>query len=137
MEKLDRFRWFFFAAAVYNAVWGLAVSVFPFFIFDLCRIARPGQPWLMQCIGMIVGVYAIGYWFVSRDPRRYGAFVWVGLAGKVLGPVGFLFGAVSGEIPWSFGWVNVFNDLIWLPGFVVFLVEWMRLEKADNNQSTH
>lgn len=137
MGNLGRFRVFFLAAAVYNAVWGTVVSLAPNLIFDLCHMPRPNQPWLMQCVGMIVGVYAIGYWFVSRDPARYGAFAWVGLAGKVLGPVGFLFGAISGEIPWSFGFVNLLNDVIWLPGFVVFLVEWMRLEKAENGQPVH
>jgi len=71
-------------------------------------------------------VYALGYWLVWREPVRYGAFVYLGLLGKVLGPIGFLVSASRGELPWSFGWLNVFNDLIWLPAFIAFAMAWRR-----------
>jgi hypothetical protein len=43
------------------------------------------------------------------------------LLDKVLGPLGFLWSAWQGTLPWSFGWINLTNDLIgWLP-FALFL----------------
>jgi small multidrug resistance pump len=123
MDSWRSFRWWFGAAAIYNALWGAVASVWPNAIFDGLRIPRPCDPALFQCIGMMVGVYAFGYWLVALDPERFGAFVWVGLAGKVLGPVGFLASAVQGRLPWSFGWINVTNDLIWLPAFVLFALK--------------
>jgi len=83
-------------------------------------MAVPNYPWLFQCIGMIVGVYALAYALVAIDPVRYGALMWVGLAGKVLGPIGFVYNAMQGGIPWTFGWMNVTNDLIWIPVFLLF-----------------
>jgi hypothetical protein len=79
---------------------------------------------------MMVGVYAIGYWLIARDPERFGPFVYIGLAGKILGPLGFLWAACQGQLPWSFGWVNVTNDVIWLPAFIGFAIQVWRREKS-------
>ena len=70
---------------------------------------------------MIVGVYAYAYYLLARDPVRYCGLVWVGLAGKMFGPVGFVFAALKGDLPWSFGLINLTNDVIWLPAFVLFV----------------
>ncbi len=126
--NLHRYKHWFLAAAIYNALFGAFASLFPNTIFDWLGIVRPNYPQLFQCIGMIVGVYALGYWLVWRDPLRYGAFVYLGLLGKVLGPIGFVVSALRGELPWSFGWLNVFNDLIWLPAFFGFAVAWGKTE---------
>lgn len=77
---------------------------------------------LFQCIGMIVGVYAIGYWLIAINPKRFGAFVYVGLLGKIFGPLGFIYSALIGKLPWAFGWINITNDLIWLPAFIGFSI---------------
>lgn len=127
MPDLNRYRPWFFAAAVYNVLWGSLVALFPNAIFRWLGMPLPNYPQLFQCIGMIVGVYGYAYWLIARNPERYGPLVYVGLLGKVLGPLGFLVAAVRGELPWAFGWVNVFNDLIWLPAFIGFaLVVWRR-----------
>ena len=113
-------RWWFRAAALYNLVWGVAAAIFPGPILELAGVRGLSHLSLFQCIGMMVGVYAIGYWFLAVDPRRYAAFVWVGLAGKVFGLIGFVYAASRGELPWSFGWLSFFNDIVWLPAFVIF-----------------
>lgn len=84
---------------------------------------------MFQCVGMMVGCYAMGYALVALDPRRYGAFAVIGLVGKVLGPLGFIWSASRGELPWSFGWNNVFNDLIWWPSFGAFCWSWWSQER--------
>ena len=122
MLGLHRYRTWFYAAAVYNFVWGTVVGLFPNLIFRLLSLPLPNYPALMQCIGMVVGVYAIGYWMIAVNPERFGPLVFVGLAGKTLGPIGFVYAAIKGELPWAFGWVNVTNDLIWLPAFVPFAI---------------
>ena len=125
---LDRYRPWFYAAAAYNAMFGIVVGLFPIPVMKLLGIGSLSFPALFQCIGMIVGVYAIGYWLVAKDPVRYGGLAWVGLLGKALGPLGFLVTAATGGLPWSFGWMNLFNDVIWLPAFIAFLVAWHRNE---------
>jgi hypothetical protein len=111
------YRKWFIAAAIYNALWGAAVVLFPRPLLALAGLASSGAEPLAQVIGMMVGVYAYGYYLLWRDPERYAALVWVGLAGKTLGPVGFVCAAASGTLPWRFGWVCLFNDVIWWPVF--------------------
>lgn len=108
------------AAAVYNLVWGLAATLFPLAFYRLVGLDERLPTPLFQSIGMMVGVYAYGYYLLACDPERYCGLVWVGLAGKLFGPIGFLFSAWQGVLPWSFGWINLTNDVIWLPAFVLF-----------------
>ena len=75
----------------------------------------------LTLLGMVIGVYGIGYLCAARDPYRHWPIVLVGLLGKLLGPAGFLAGAIRGEIPWAFGTTTVFNDLIWWAPFLLIL----------------
>lgn len=118
--NLDAYKPWFYAAAVYNAAWGTLASLFPNAMFRWFGMPPLNYPPIFQGVGMMVGVYAIGYWLIARDPARFGPFVYIGLLGKILGPVGFLWAASHSELPWSFGWINVTNDLIWLPAFISF-----------------
>ena len=125
-DPYRRYRPWFYGAALYNLVWGAVVVLFPNALFRLGGMEPPNYPALFQCIGMIVAVYALGYLLVARDPARYGAFVWIGLLGKTLGPIGFLFAASRGELPWAFGWTLLTNDLIWWPAFWSFVLRHAR-----------
>jgi hypothetical protein len=115
----------FYAAAIYNLVWGVAVILFPRVWFRLGGIELPQPDWLAvqfwQCIGMFVMVFAIGYYYAGRDPERYAPFILIGFLGKVFGPIGFVWGWWHGQMPATVGLVNVTNDLIWLPVFGWFV----------------
>jgi small multidrug resistance pump len=125
-DEFRLYRKWFYAAAIYNALWGAFVVLFPFALFDLLGIARPETAALFQVIGMMVGVYAYGYYLLARDPVRYSGMIWIGLAGKTFGPVGFLWSYMRGELPLAFGWILVFNDLIWWPVFWMFALKHAR-----------
>jgi hypothetical protein len=75
---------------------------------------------------MMVGVYAYGYYLLAREPKRYCGLIWIALAGKTFGPLGFVYSASSGALPWSFGWICVFNDVIWWPVFWPFALKHAR-----------
>jgi hypothetical protein len=47
--------------------------------------------------------------------------VLIGLLGKVLGPLGFVWAMASGQLPLAFGWTILGNDLIWWPAFLLYL----------------
>lgn len=108
-------------AAIYNVLFGLWAILFPLAIFQWLKVEVPNYPSLWQCIGMIVGVYGIGYWIAARDPVRHWPIVLVGFLGKVFGPIGFVFTALRAELPWSWGFVLLTNDLIWWLPFASIL----------------
>jgi peroxiredoxin len=109
------------AAAAYNLVWGAWVGLFPNHLFDLTGAERPNYPEIWQCVGMFVGVWGLGYLIAASNPIRHWPVVFVGFLGKVLGPIGFLWAVWQDRFPVEFGWVIVFNDLIWLVPFALIL----------------
>ncbi|MBL8829422.1 MAG: hypothetical protein JNM18_20730 [Planctomycetaceae bacterium] len=118
-------RWAFvtlMAAAIYNLAWGAFVVVSPLTMFQWADMTPPNYVSLWQCIGMIVGVYGIGYAIAAFDPVRHWPIVLVGLLGKVFGPIGFLLSASRGELPWHAGGTILTNDLIWWIPFVNLLI---------------
>ncbi len=118
-------RWFI-AATVYNAVWGCWTVLLPDAYFRMIGMTPPVPRAIWQCVGMMVLVYALGYYMVARQPERYGVFIWIGLIGKVFGPLGFLFGIATGELPARFGWILITNDLVWWPVFLMFALKYAR-----------
>jgi hypothetical protein len=75
---------------------------------------------IWQCVGMIVGVYGVGYWIAASDPKRHWPIVLVGLLGKIFGPIGFIQAYFAGEFNAKFGLTILTNDLIWwIPFFMI------------------
>lgn len=122
------------AAGIYNLAWGALVIAFPLAPFRWAGMEPPNYVELWQCIGMIVGVYGVGYWIAARDPYRHWPIVLVGLLGKLFGPIGFLHAALTGKLPWAAGWVNVTNDLIWLVPFTVILRRAYQANRAASSK---
>jgi len=113
--------WSLLLAGIYNLAWGTLAVLMPAQMLRWLGITDLNYPELWQCIGMIVGVYGLGYWIAANDPARHWPIVLVGLLGKVFGPIGFLFSVIDGRLPWTFGLVNVTNDLIWWIPFTAAL----------------
>ncbi|MFH5804844.1 AhpC/TSA family protein [Alienimonas sp. DA493] len=109
------------AAGVYNLLWGAAVVLLPVGWTVGWTGVEVGNPAFWRCLGMVVGVYGVGYLCAARDPLRHWPIVLVGFLGKLLGPIGFLWGALRGELPWAMGVHNLGNDLIWWVPFAVIL----------------
>lgn len=114
-------RWILFAAAAYNLAWGAWVVLFPATAFNLIDLPPPRYPQIWQCVGMIVGVYGVGYAIAAFDPLRHWPIVLVGLLGKILGPIGFVDSALQGTLPWTAGWTILTNDVVWWVPFAAIL----------------
>jgi len=124
-----------FLAALYNLVWGIFAVFFPNALFQWLGLPPPEPPWVWQCLGMVIGVYGVGYAIAARDPFRHWAIVFVGLLGKLFGPLGFLFYALRGQIPWRFGINLVLNDLIWWIPFGWILWKVTRRERLIKKET--
>lgn len=119
------------AAGFYNLAWGAIAASVPQWMLGVLGVVPAGAGTgfdgvtvaarLWACIGMIVGVYGVGYLVASRDPARHWPIVLIGLMGKVLGPMGFLIAAVRDQLPWAMGFTIVTNDILWWVPFGMIL----------------
>lgn len=114
------------AAAAYNAIVGTAIIVWPDAYFRLVGIKPPIYPSLWRVTGMFILVYAPGYWWASRRPDAHSHIVAIGLLGKLLGPAGFLSAVALRELPISFGWLLLTNDVLWWPAFGAYVLRSVR-----------
>jgi peroxiredoxin len=132
-------RWSFAVlaiAGIYNIVWGGLMVLFPNAVFQLTGAVLPNYPELWQCIGMIVGVYGLGYIIAATDPGRHWPIVLVGLLGKIFGPMGFALALVQQRFPLLFGLNIVTNDLIWWLPFFLILKSVYTAWRADFTQNS-
>ena len=109
------------AAAFYNLAWGYWVVVYPTQSFILFGMNPPEYLFIWQSVGMIVGVFGIGYAIAALDEQKHYPIVLVGALGKLFGPIGFIQNYLQGNIPLNFGTHLLFNDLIWWPAFWTIL----------------
>ena len=125
-------RWMHYllmVAGAYNGRWGAFVVIFPLTPFHWAGMEPPRYTEIWQCVGMIVGVYGVGYAIAAFDPFRHWPIVLVGLLGKVLGPIGMIDAVWNGTLPANAAWVCVTNDVIWWLPFGLILWQAYRSTK--------
>ncbi|MEO1584895.1 MAG: peroxiredoxin-like family protein [Planctomycetota bacterium] len=127
------------AAGIYNLLWGGAAVLLPKTTLGLLMSDEQitGTTIVFwQCIGMIVGVYGVGYWVAATNPLRHWPIVLVGLLGKLFGPAGFVDAVLIREVldP-SFGITIIFNDLIWWVPFGLIMLAAHREHIARRQQT--
>lgn len=110
------------AAGIYNLAWGTFVVLMPQTLFHLGGMPPANYPAIVQCLGMVIGVYGIGYAIAASDPVTHWPVVLVGLLGKIFGPIGFVWTAWHGELPWSAGVMLLANDVVWWIPFMTILM---------------
>jgi len=138
-QKLTPHRWakrWLWAAAIYNLIWGFVIIAFPHLLFDVTGLPRMQYPEIWQCVGMIVGVYGIGYIIAAGDPRRHWPIVLVGFLGKIFGPIGFIEAMSRGVFPPIFGLTILTNDLIWWIPFFLILLDAYKNRQSKTAQPT-
>jgi hypothetical protein len=117
----------FLAAGLYNLGWGLYAVVDPQWLFRLARMPLSNHPEVFACLGMVIGLYGVLYLEVARVPERNWPVAAVGMAGKVLGPLGFAQLVLSGQWPLRAGIIVLTNDLLWWLPFGLYLHDaWTR-----------
>ena len=113
----------FCAAGAYNIAWGLYSALDPQWLFRFSGLPYQNHPQIFACLGMVVGLYGIIYFEVARAPERGWLLAAVGLAGKVLGPIGLA------QLIWSGAWppatlvLCLTNDFIWWIPFSLYLYD--------------
>ncbi len=107
-------------AALYNIIWGAWVVLFPNHFFELVGMEFPLHTMIWQGMGMVIGVYGLGYWWAAQDPLTHWPIVAVGFLGKIFGPIGFFVNYAQGIVPFEFIYTLFTNDFIWwIPFFLI------------------
>lgn len=118
------------AAALYNLIWGAWVVLFPDAFFNLVGMSPPHPDIIWRGMGMVIGVYGLGYYWASYNPIRHWPIVAVGFLGKIFGPIGYFVNLVTATVPAEFGYTLITNDFIWwIPFFLI-------LKRAHENSWT-
>ena len=111
----------FVAAGLYNILWGLYSALDPQWLFRFAGMPLSNTPEVFACLAMVVGLYGVLYFEVARVPERGWLLAAVGLAGKVLGPIGLAQLLWTGQWPLSAAVLCLTNDLIWWIPFGLYL----------------
>lgn len=123
-QIMTRRRWHrgvFVAAGLYNIVWGLWSAADPQWLFRFAGMELLNHPAIFACLAMVVGLYGVLYFEVARCPERGWLLAAVGLAGKILGPIGLGLLIANGTWPASTIVLCLTNDLIWWLPFGCYL----------------
>src|SRR5215472_7882931 len=111
----------FLAAGLYNMTWGLYSALDPQWLFRFAHLPPLNHPAVFSCLAMVIGLYGVLYLDVARRPEQGWLIAAVGLAGKVLGPIGLAVLIVRGVWPRSTIVLCLSNDLIWWIPFALYL----------------
>lgn len=102
------------AAGVYNLIWAAFSIITPAAALRLSGF--PDDKAILpiwQGMGMLIGLFGVGYWLAARNPYQNWLGILIGFLGKVLGPIGLIGAIVQGDISWRAAPLMIPNDLIW------------------------
>jgi peroxiredoxin len=125
-------------AGGYNLTWGLLSLCAPEWLYRIGGMEDPpGRPLtdveLWQGIGVMVGVWGVGYLIAAGDPLRRWPLVLVGFLSKLLGVFGAVTGVLTGRLAAAALLTNLFNDVIWLVPFALILLRAYRVALDEAN----
>ncbi len=130
MEKTESFpRWQILVlqiAAVYNTLAGIAMMIFYHEGFRSIGIEKTSFNLPIQLVGMMVALFGLGYWIVSKNPVENRNVLLLGMLSKLLGPLLAIRYIMRGDLP---GWMLIvffFADFIYL---VPFWLTWRKAKK--------
>ena len=111
----------FVAAGVYNIAWGLTTALYPQWLYRLTGGATHDRAEMASALGLVIGLYGVLYLDVARVPERGAMIAAVGLAGKIIGPIGLIVLVAKGTWPASSLLISATNDFIWWIPFALYL----------------
>ena len=97
--------------------------LFPFTVLDVFQVGRHSYGILLQGLGIVDGLLALGYAYAAVRLQKAFPFIAIGLAVKLIVPLGWLLAVASGQLTARTLTLVIFNDVVWWLPFVLFLLE--------------
>jgi small multidrug resistance pump len=116
--------WMFYLlvfAGCYNLLVALTLVVFYHEALKTLKLPKPELMLFVQLVGVLVGLFGVGYLIVARRPVENRNVLLLGFLSKALGTILGLYYAVRGQVPLSFVALLFFSDIIYLPPFAIIL----------------
>ena len=109
-------------AGGYNILAGASMILFYHEGFKLLGISKPEFSLPIQLVGLLVGIFGIGYLMVERAPVENRNVLLLGFLSKLLGPLLAVAYVIKGELPMTMLPVLFFADTIYLiPFWLIYL----------------
>ena len=105
----------------YNLLAGLTMMVFYHECFKFIGVPKPHLMLPVQLVGILVGLFGVGYFMVARDPLQNRNLLVLGFWSKALGSslgIGYV---LLGKLPPVFLVILFFADIMYLPPFWVIM----------------
>ncbi len=122
MEPLKPWmRWLLRFVGGYNLLAGLTMMVFYHESFKLLGVPKPQLMLPLQLVGILVGLFGVGYLLVASNPIENRNLLMLGFWSKALGSalgVGYV---LLGKLPLIFLVILFFADIVYLPPFFVIM----------------
>jgi hypothetical protein len=126
----------FTAAGIYNIAWGIYSIIDPQWLFRFAEMPLQNYPQIFACLGMVIGLFGVLYLRVAKSPETGFSIAAVGLAGKILGPIGLWQLIWSGAWPIKTAVLCITNDLIWWIPFGLYLYDAWQMRSMRSGDST-
>jgi hypothetical protein len=137
IPRRRRHQLVFTAAGVYNIAWGTYTVLNPQWLFQLAGLPLANHPQVFATLGMVIGLYGLLYLAVAAYPEHGWACAIVGMAGKILGPIGLATLIIRGAWPVATSVICLTNDLIWWLPFARYLHDLRSVSPLSANSARH
>ncbi|MES1213358.1 MAG: hypothetical protein ABUL64_02120 [Singulisphaera sp.] len=105
----------------YNILAGIGMMVFYHEGFRFLDVPKPELMLPLQLVGVMVGLFGVGYWMVAWNPVENRNVLTLGFFSKFLGSIlGIAYVAV-GKLPLLFLPILFFADIVYLVPFLVIM----------------
>jgi hypothetical protein len=119
-------------AGAFNLLAGLGMIVLHHEGYKLLHVPKPELILPVQVMGILVGLFGVGYLLVARDPVENRNILLLGFWSKALSSVLALWYVAVHKLPPGFAVVVFFSDVIYLPPFYVILRRLYRCKRMQN-----
>jgi len=126
-------RWLLRFAGTFNLLAGLSMMSLYHEGYHLLGIPKPALVLPVQVMGILVGLFGVGYHLVANRPVENRDILMLGFWSKALSSILAVWYVILGKVPWWFAVVVFLCDMIYLPPFYVILKRLYRLAAQRPN----
>jgi small multidrug resistance pump len=115
---MTRLLWF---VGGYNLLAGLGMFCLYHEGFKLLGVEKPEFNLPIQLVGILVGLFGVGYWMVAADPVQNRNILLLGFWSKLIGSILGVYYVAAGKLPLFFLAILFVSDIGYLPPFYIIL----------------